>query len=82
MKQKKSKCSPVTKAEQKWIDELQKVCSKAPKSLWLFSASSTLCVMKSPADGEENGCGDDGCGVNPENIVGYIRGIRNDGGDW
>ena len=77
---KKSKCSPATEKERAWIARFKKLAADCPKSLWLFSASGTLCVMKSPKNGLEHG-GGDGYGVNQENMIDTID-IRNDGGDW
>lgn len=79
--EKKSKCKPATKEELKWIEQFKKLAEKCPKKLWLFSGSGTLYVMKTPEDGNENGGGCNGSGVNQENIIDRIK-IRNDGGDW
>ena len=77
-----SKCEPATKEELAWIKKLQAVCDNVPnKKLWLFSASGALCVMKTPEDGEEHG-GFSSTGVNQDNVIGHIRNMRNDGGDW
>ena len=73
------KCNPATQQELKWIAAFQRLAKKCPESLWLFSASGSLCIMKIPEDGEimaDNG------GVNQENIIDTIQGIHNDGGDW
>lgn len=80
-RQSRSKCEPATKAELAWIEKFKSICEKAPKSLWLFSASGTLCIMKTPADGNQNGCDTRGEGVNPDNCLDIAK-IRNDGGDW
>jgi hypothetical protein len=77
----KSKCKPPTKKELEWIDKFKNLAKECPKSLWLYSASGTLCVMKTPKDGNEMGSGTRGEGVNDENIIDTID-IRNDGGDW
>ena len=78
---KKSKCAPLTQTEKDWIRKLHKLAERCPKSLWLFSASGTLCIMKTPQDGNEHGEGTGGYSVNQENVVGTVS-IRNDGGDW
>lgn len=69
----------LTVAEKKSIESLKKVAKTWPKSLWLFSGSGQLCVMKKPKEGSimgENG------GVDQRYIVDSISGIQNDGGDW
>lgn len=78
---KKSNCKPPTRAEMEWIKRFKRLASSCPKSLWLFSASGRLHVMKTPEDGNEMGNSYDGCGVNPDNSIDTID-IRNDGGDW
>lgn len=77
----KSKCKPPTKKELEWIEDFKKLAKRCPKKLWLFSASGTLHVMKTPNDGIEEGGGSDGYGVNSENSIDRIE-ISNDGGDW
>jgi len=80
----------LTEQELKAIKSLQRVAKKWPKSLWLFSASGDLCVMKNGEDGhpvnEDNkicltGPGSGG-GVDPNYHTGYTIDIQNDGGDW
>ncbi len=73
--------APLTPKEEAAIADLERLAKKWPKNLWLYSASGTLNVMKTPPDGNEMLPGDGG-GVDPENIVTIIPGIRNDGGDW
>lgn len=74
-----SKCKDATKAELRWIEQFKKLAKKCPKYLWLYSASGKLHVMKTPEDGNQMRPND---GVNAENIIDTISGIRNDGGDW
>ena len=66
-------------AEQKAIRALKRLAAIWPNSLWLFSASGTLNVMKSGKYGEqvhgENG------GIDPEYRITTVK-IQNDGGDW
>ena len=69
-----------TEEEKEAIRQLERLASRWPKSLWLFSASSTLNVMQSLPDGS-HGLTSDG-GVDPQYIVAVIDGIPNDGGDW
>jgi len=69
----------VTKDEQRVINTLDRLSKRWPKSLWLFSANGTLCIMKKNEHGEQaetaHGC------VDPEYLVTTIA-IENDGGDW
>lgn len=62
------------------IRALKRLAKRWPKSLWLFSASGRLCVMRNGPDGrpvfETRG------GVDPEYKIDTIEGIHNDGGDW
>lgn len=78
----------VSDDESKAIASLKRVAAKWPKSLWLYSASGSLHVMKMRSDGKRaviNGCGTgrggDG-GMDADYIVATIKGIENDGGDW
>jgi len=77
--------SLLSKEEAKLITDLKKLADRWKmhgKRLWLFSASGSLKVMidDEVATGfpemKSNG------GVNPDNIITQISGIRNDGGDW
>ena len=70
----------LTKRETDVIKDLKKLAKKWPKSLWLFSASGTLCVMKS-GENEEQVTKSFG-GMDQDYIVDTILGIPNDGGDW
>jgi hypothetical protein len=76
----------ITRKEQDAIDALQDLAKRWPKSLWLFSASGRLCVMKRDDDGEKVMIGDPALGqyggVDPAYKVCTIHGIANDGGDW
>lgn len=58
---------------------LQAIAKKWPKSLWLFSASGSLEVMRCGEDGERVHISD--TGIDPDYVVGSIN-IPNDGGDW
>jgi len=68
-----------TPEEAKAIRSLQRLARKWPPSLWLFSASGSLCVMKCGPDGEhlKTHLG----GVDPDASLATID-ISNDGGDW
>ena len=69
----------VTEEEQQAINDLQRLRKRWPKTLWLFSASGTLCVMRKGPDG--NRATLPGGGVDQAYIVATV-GIENDGGDW
>ncbi len=68
----------LTEKEQKIIKRLKNIAKIWPDTLWLFSASGSLCVMKKK-DGKViiNRFG----GVDYDFIVDQID-IENDGGDW
>ena len=68
----------ITPEEKRAIAALKKLAKTWPKSLWLFSASGSLCVMKNDEGGERQMRGD---AVDTEACVTTIR-IPNDGGDW
>ena len=69
----------LNKKEKIAINRLRRLAENWPKSLWLFSGSGSLCVMKFGRDGkrviDEQGCFDS------KYIVDIID-IPNDGGDW
>ena len=69
----------LTKEEEAAVRSLKRLAKKWPKSLWLFSASGTLWVMKYKPDGER---AMDGFGVDQDYVLAKIDGIPNDGGDW
>lgn len=69
----------ITPEEKRAIAALKKLAKTWPKSLWLFSASGSLCVMKNDEDGERRIR--DGGGVDDAALVTQIN-IPNDGGDW
>jgi len=73
-----------TKKEQKAIDSLKRIAKKWPETMWLFSASGTLCVMRKGENGEQvttdiKKYG--GGGMDQEYVLATID-IINDGGDW
>ena len=68
----------LTKEERAAIAALNRVAKRWPDSLWLYSASGSLCVMRKDAEGEKAVKGE---GVDPDYVVDYID-IENDGGDW
>ena len=68
----------LTPSEEKAIKRLKALAKTWPKSLWLFSASGSLCVMKNDEDGNRCLRGD---GVDSDACVATID-IPNDGGDW
>lgn len=69
----------LTDEERKAIDALKRLSRRWPKSLWLFSGSGRLCVMRCRQDGLP-AMTDEG-GVDPDYCLATI-GITNDGGDW
>jgi len=72
----------LTPEEEKAIRMLKKLEKQWPKSLWLFSASGSLNVMRCDENGEQvmqpNA---DGGGVDQNYVITTID-IPNDGGDW
>ncbi len=66
-------------AERKAIRTLENLAESWPKTLWLYSASGTLNVMRVNEDGQR--AYTPGGGVDPDYIVADIE-IPNDGGDW
>ena len=68
----------LTPEEEKAIRALRRLAKIWPDTLWLFSASGNLEVMKKNADYEKVHAGD---GYDPDFIVETIN-IENDGGDW
>ena len=68
----------LTPDEKRAIAALKRVATDWPESLWLFSASGSLCVMKKK-DGKRVYLPT--YGVDPDYLVDKIA-IENDGGDW
>lgn len=73
----------LTDDERKAIATLKRLAKRWPKTLWLFSASGTLTVMRYGPNGEQMIVGGhlSGNGCDPNYIVDTID-IPNDGGDW
>lgn len=69
----------LTKEEKAALSSLRRLAKKWPESLWLYSASGSLCVMRCDAAGERVHLPTDG--VDPDYCVETID-IPNDGGDW
>jgi hypothetical protein len=69
-----------TAEEARAIASLKRLARKWPRSLWLFSASGTLCVMRRGEDGEH--AITDQEGIDSAYLIDVIQGIDNDGGDW
>lgn len=65
--------------EQRAINSLKRLAKNWPKSLWLFSASGTLCVMRADENGNHH-VNSNG-GVDPAYVLATIA-ISNDSGDW
>lgn len=73
----------LTKEEEAAISALKKLAKKWPKSLWLYSASGSLNVMRKTEDGKFAFRGGRfGEGFDSEYVIETITGIDNDGGDW
>lgn len=68
-----------TKEEQKWIDDLQKLVNRKPKSIWLFN-DGKMTVMRFNEDGElpmtPQG------GVDQKYSLRTIGNIHSEGGGW
>lgn len=62
------------------IRRLESLAKVWPPSLWLYSASGMLCVMRKNEDGERARVRD-GDGIDPDYLVTTID-IPNDGVDW
>jgi len=69
----------LSREEEKAIKALKRVAKIWPKSLWLYSASGTLCVMKHGHNQEQMNTNSGG--VDPNYVITTID-ISNDGGDW
>lgn len=65
--------------EKQAIASLKRLAKRWPKTLWLFSASGTLTVMRCGEDGQHVHNRDGS--VDQDYIVDTIS-IPNDGGDW
>lgn len=68
----------LTKQEELAIELLKKAARHWPESLWLFSASGMLHVVKRLPDGRKAMVGE---GFDPDYAIATID-IPNDGGDW
>ena len=71
----------LTKKEKDAICILQKLADRWPKTLWLFSASGRLHVMKCGPNGEQVQRPPPIRGTDPNYDIMTID-IPNDGGDW
>lgn len=70
----------LTDEEKGAIRALKKLAKTWPNTLWIFSASGSLRVLRVGPDGYPVHIGSLG-GVDPAYVVADIVGIRNDGGD-
>lgn len=71
-----------TDDERRAIATLNRLAKRWPKSLWLFSASGILCVMRTRQGGQRASGGDNAeDGYDPDYCCATID-IPNDGGDW
>lgn len=73
----------LTREEKLAITSLRRLAKRWPDTLWLFSASGRLCVMRKNGNGHHahGGANPSPTGVDPDYIVETID-IENDGGDW
>ena len=71
----------LTEEEEKAIRALKRLEKIWPGTLWLYSTSGSLNVMKSGENGEQVHTPGSNGGVDPEYMITTI-GINNDGGDW
>lgn len=69
----------MTTEERRAISSLKRLAKRWPQSLWLFSASGSLCVMRRGPDGGLARTADGG--ADPDYALATIN-IPNDGGDW
>lgn len=67
-----------TVEEAQMIRALVRLSRRWPASLWLFSASGALHVMRAGPDGEHVKIGDRN---DPDFVLATVK-IPNDGGDW
>ena len=71
-----------TNEERRAIATLKRLAKRWPDSLWLFSASGTLNVMRLRQDGEKARGGDNAPDAfDPDYCLAPLD-IPNDGGDW
>jgi hypothetical protein len=68
-----------TGEEARAIRALKRLAKRWPSSLWLFSASGSLCVMRSGEDGKHVHTAE--YGIDPRYSLDTID-ISSDGGDW
>lgn len=72
----------LTHEERLAIAALKRLAKRWPQSLWLFSAGSSLHVMRQPEDGKRHGSGVRGEQMDQELSITTIEGIPHEGGDW
>lgn len=68
-------------AEVAAIKSLERLAKRWPGSLWLYSASGTLWVMRTDDNGMQAHLSGGRSGIDPGYSVTAIN-IQNDGGDW
>lgn len=77
---KKEMSTPKPMTEEQAVSALKRLAKRWPKSLWLWSASGSLHVMKCGED--RNRIETPTGGYSSRAIIESIEGIPNDGGDW
>lgn len=68
-----------TSQERAAIATLKRLAKRWPKTLWLFSAAGSLCVMRNGPDGRPVTVSDSG--MDQDYVLDTID-IPNSGGDW
>lgn len=71
----------LTKEEQNAINSLKRLAKRWPETLWLYSASGSLNVMRYPEDINNGAAMTADGGVDQDYSITTIN-IENDGGDW
>jgi len=70
----------INEEESKAIKHFERLAKIWPKSLWIYSGSGLLCIMKKTDENNSRAMNEFG-GVCQDHVVATIR-IENDGGDW
>lgn len=73
------KVRKLNRQEKAAINALKRMAERWPKTLWVFAANGTFCIMQLDEDGDRAHLSSDG--VDPDYNVVDIN-IPCDGGDW
>lgn len=74
-----------TPAEERWLKRFDRVCKDKPRTLKVFVASGSVCVLLAAPDGSmpTGGPYNDKSGVDQTQVVHQVAGAQGwDGGDW